>query len=90
MISIGVLKGLIQHGVNVPEDFSIVSLTMFIWRVCHTVFNYSQSRHCGKGKRAVQLILDATGNKEKSYTDCVLPLCLVERDSVIEFRCEQC
>lgn len=91
VISIGVLKGLIQHGVNVPEDFSIVSFDdVYMARMSYPSLTTVSQDIAGKGKRAVQLILDATGNKEKSYTDCVLPLRLVERDSVRELRCEQC
>ncbi len=39
-----------------------------------------------KGRKAVELILEAAQAKEHRHTECILPLRLVERDSVREWR----
>ncbi len=87
VISMGLIKGLQQNHVRVPEDLSIVSFDdVYLARMANPALTTVHQDIGEKGKQAVQLILDAAGFKEHRHTECILPLSLVERESVREWR----
>ena len=89
VISMGVIKGLNQQGIKVPEDLSIVSFDdVYLANMCHPSLTTVHQDIREKGSMAVRLVLDAAKAKEHRHTECILPLKLVERDSVSERRCE--
>ena len=89
VITMGLIKGLQQHHVRVPEDLSIVSFDdVYLAQMADPALTTVHQDIGEKGKQAVQLIMDAAHSKEHHHTECILPLRLVERESICEWRDE--
>ena len=89
VITMGLIKGLKQQRVRVPEDLSIVSFDdVYLAQMAYPALTTVHQDIGEKGKQAVQLILNAAKSKEHRHTECILPLRLVERESVREWRDE--
>ena len=87
VLSMGFVKGLRQQGVCVPEDISIVSFDdVYLANMAYPSLTTVHQDIGEKGRKAVELILEAAQAKEHRHTECILPLRLVERDSVREWR----
>jgi LacI family transcriptional regulator len=87
VISMGVIKGLKQNGLRVPEDLSIVSFDdVYLAKMCYPSLTTVHQDIGEKGRQAVQLVLEAARSKEHQHKECILPLRLVERESVTEWR----
>lgn len=87
VISMGVVKGLMQHGLHVPDDLSIVSFDdVYLAQMSYPSLTVIHQDIGEKGRQAVKLILEASTSREHHHTECILPLKLVERDSVREWR----
>ena len=87
VISMGFVKGLTQQGIRVPEDLSIVSFDdVYLANMAYPSLPTVHQEIGEKGRKAVELVLEAAKAKEHKHTECILPLHLVERDSVREWR----
>lgn len=87
VISMGLIKGLQRQHIRVPEDLSVVSFDdVYLSRMAYPALTTVHQDIGEKGKQAVQLVLEAARSKEHRHTECILPLTLVERDSVREWR----
>ena len=87
VISMGFIKGLRQQGICVPDDISIVSFDdVYLANMAYPSLTTVHQDIDEKGRQAVQLVLDAAKAKEHRHTECILPLRLIERDSVRERR----
>ena len=87
VISMGFVKGLTQQGIRVPEDLSIVSFDdVYLANMAYPSLTTVHQEIGEKGRKAVELVLEAAKAKEHKHTECILPLHLVERDSVREWR----
>ena len=83
ILAIGAIKGLNRMGLNVPKDYSIIGFDDL------EIANYITPGLTGikqqislKGKRAVELLLNHIADPTLSKQEEILPLSLVERDSV--------
>ena len=87
VISMGFVKGLTQQGIGVPDDISIVSFDdVYLANMAYPSLTTVHQDIGEKGRKAVELVLEAAKAKEHQHTECILPLHLVERDSVREWR----
>ena len=87
VISMGFVKGLTQQGISVPDDISIVSFDdVYLANMAYPSLTTVHQDIGEKGRKAVELVLEAAKAKEHQHTECILPLRLVERDSVREWR----
>lgn len=87
VITMGLIKGLQQNHIRIPEDVSIVSFDdVYFARMAHPALTTIHQDIGEKGRQAVQLVLDAAKSNEHHHTECILPLSLVERESVCERR----
>lgn len=87
VISMGVIKGLKQNNIRVPDDLSIVSFDdVYLAEMSYPSLTTIHQDIDEKGRQAVQLVLEAARSKEHQHKECILPLRLVERESVREWR----
>ena len=87
VISMGVIKGLNQQNIRVPDDLSIVSFDdVYLAEMSYPSLTTIHQDIDEKGKQAVQLVLEAARSKEHQHKECILPLSLIERESVREWR----
>ncbi|HHT14975.1 MAG TPA: LacI family transcriptional regulator [Clostridiales bacterium] len=87
VLSMGFIKGLREQKVCVPDDISIVSFDdVYLANMTYPSLTTVHQDIGEKGRKAVELVLEAAKAKEHRYTECILPLRLVERDSVREWR----
>ncbi|MBQ8973965.1 MAG: LacI family DNA-binding transcriptional regulator [Clostridia bacterium] len=87
IITMGVIKGLMEQGLRVPRDLSVVSFDdVNLSQMAYPAFTTVHQDIAEKGRQAVLLALDAASRKERRHTECILPLSIVERDSVMEWR----
>lgn len=83
VISMGLIKGLLEENLRIPDDLSIVSFDdVYLAQMSYPSLTTIHQNIPEKGAMAVQLILDAVQSGKKEHTECILPLRLVERDSV--------
>ncbi len=83
VISMGLLKGLLEQGLHIPDDLSIVSFDdVYLAQMSYPSLTTIHQNISEKGAKAVQLILDAVQSGQKEHSECILPLRLVERKSV--------
>ena len=87
VLSMGFVKGLRQMGLGVPDDVSLVSFddVYLANMACPSLTTVHQDIR-EKGRKAVEVVLEAAADREKRHTEWILPLRLVERDSVREWR----
>lgn len=87
VISMGFIKGLRQQGICVPDDISIVSFDdVYLANMAVPSLTTVHQDIEKKGRKAVELVLEAANAKERRHMECILPLQLIERDSVREWR----
>lgn len=87
VLSMGFINGLREKKVSVPDDISIVSFDdVYLANMAYPSLTTVHQDIDEKGRKAVELVLKAAKAKEHRHTECILPLCLVERDSVREWR----
>jgi len=84
ILGMGLVKGLRRLGRRVPEDLSIVGFDdLDLARMSDPSLTTVHQDIAEKGRCAVQMILDAAdGNADKQ--ECILPIRLIERESVAE------
>ncbi len=89
VITMGLLRGLQQNHVRIPEDVSVVSFDdVYLSQMAYPALTTIHQDIAEKGKQAVQLVLNAARSREHHHTECILPLRLVVRDSVCKRRDE--
>ena len=87
VITMGLIKGLQQNHIRIPEDVSIVSFDdVYLAQMAHPALTTIHQDIGEKGRQAVRLVLNAAKSDEHHHTECILPLSLVERESVCERR----
>lgn len=86
VLAVGLVKGLLQHGLRIPEDLSVVGFDdVYLSRICYPSLTTVHQDIARKGAEAVRLIMEAAAGAQERM-ECILPLTLVERDSVMERR----
>ena len=84
VLAVGLVKGLLQHGLRIPEDLSVVGFDdVYLSRICYPSLTTVHQDIARKGGEAVRLIMEAAAGARERM-ECILPLTLVERDSVME------
>lgn len=82
ILGVGLLKGMHKLGRRVPEDFSIVGFDdVDLAQLSDPSLTTVHQDIAGKGRAAVQMILDAVGGTAGKQ-ESILPVSLVERESV--------
>ena len=85
-LAVGLVKGLLQHGLRIPQDLSVVGFDdVYLSRICYPSLTTVHQDIARKGAEAVRLIMEAAAGAHERM-ECILPLTLVERDSVMERR----
>ncbi len=90
VLAMGMLKGLMQRGMRIPQDLSIVGFDdVYLAQMCYPSLTTVRQDISRKGREAVRMVIEAAaGNARKM--ECILPLELVERESVMEWRGGAC
>lgn len=79
----GVIKGVSEAGLSVPGDISVVGFDdIFVANISSPGLTTVRQNIKEKGRVAVELALDAVDNPSSPKRDVVIPLEIVERDSV--------
>ena len=83
ILAMGIMKGLKMANVKIPDDISVIgfddiSITKFIDPGLTTV----KQNIYKKGEISVELIIDHINNKVKGKQEIILPIEIIERDSV--------
>ena len=85
ILAIGAMKGLSEAGVKVPEDISIIGFDdLEIAKYLVPGLTTVKQRISAKGEEAVNLLVTGMNQEELPGQDVILPVHVVERDSVIE------
>lgn len=83
VLGIGMIKGFGNNGLNVPNDISIVGFDdVYLARLCNPSLSTVRQDITEKGKQAVDLVIQGIEDKIDSRRDIILPLEIIERDSV--------
>ena len=83
ILAIGAIKGLNKMGLRVPEDYSIIGFDdLEIANYMTPGLTSIRQQISLKGKRAVELLLKHIADPALTKQEEILPLSLVERDSV--------
>ncbi len=91
ILAMGFVKGLMEHGVSIPDDVSIVGFDdVYLAKMCCPSLTTVRQDIAQKGKLAVQCVLDALENPHVGRMEHILPLTLTQRDSVKERRMAEC
>ncbi|MCI6377660.1 MAG: LacI family transcriptional regulator [Clostridiales bacterium] len=90
VLAMGMVKGLMQRGMRIPQDLSIVGFDdVYLAQMCYPSLTTVRQDISRKGREAVRMVIEAAaGNARKM--ECILPLELVERESVMEWRGGAC
>lgn len=90
VLAIGMVKGLWQQGVRIPQDLSVVGFDdVFLSQMCYPSLTTVRQDISRKGKEAVNMVIQAAAG-HTGKLECILPLELVRRESVIERRPASC
>lgn len=83
IMAAGVIKGVSEAGLSVPGDISVVGFDdIFVANISSPGLTTVRQNIKEKGRVAVELALDAVDNPSSPKRDVVIPLEIVERDSV--------
>lgn len=83
ILAIGAIKGLYEMGLNVPKDYSIIGFDdLEIANYITPGLTSIKQQISLKGKRAVELLLNHIADPTLTKQEEILPLSLVERESV--------
>ncbi|HIZ20524.1 MAG TPA: LacI family transcriptional regulator [Firmicutes bacterium] len=87
IMAAGVIKGLVDAGLSVPGDVSVVGFDdIFIANISSPSLTTIRQNIKEKGKAAVELALDTIENPSIPKRDVIIPLEIVERDSVRDIK----
>ncbi|MDR2052709.1 MAG: LacI family transcriptional regulator [Treponema sp.] len=83
IIAVGLLKGFKRLGLHVPEDISVVGFDdTMLATICEPSLTTIHQNIAQKGIAAAELLVKMVGKFDAPKQDIVIPLSLVERDSV--------
>ncbi|MDR3050672.1 MAG: LacI family transcriptional regulator [Oscillospiraceae bacterium] len=87
VLAMGLVKGLHGLGVRIPQDLSIVSFDdVYLSQMCEPSLTTIRQDISAKGRNAVQVIIDAAAQTEHKKREIIMPITLVERESVEDRR----
>lgn len=85
ILAMGLMKGLGRQGVKVPEEMSIMGFDdVFIAKVTDPALTTVNQNVAAKGERAAKMIIGLATQKLKGKQNYVIPIEVVERESVRE------
>lgn len=83
ILAIGIFKRLKVIGIRIPEDISIIGFDdIYITKFIEPGLTTVKQDIYGKGKSAVQLLMDSINKKLKGKQQIILPIEVIERESV--------
>ncbi|NLU52502.1 MAG: LacI family transcriptional regulator [Clostridiaceae bacterium] len=83
ILAIGAMKGLLNRGVKIPDDISIIGFDdLIVSRYFSPSLTTVHQDIAKKGEEAVRLLLNTINDAQKGKQEIILPLSLVERESV--------
>lgn len=83
ILALGLIKGLNGEGVNVPEDISIMGFdNIYISEIFNPGLTTVRQNIYKKGEKAVEILMDNLLNDNKSKQEVVLPIDIIERETV--------
>ncbi len=83
ILAVGVIKGLKENGLRVPEDKSVVGFDdVYLARITDPSLTTVRQNIAEKGRQAAEIIIQTIENEIKEKRDIILPVDIVERDSV--------
>lgn len=91
VLAMGMVKGLLQRGVRIPQDLSVVGFDdVYLSQMCYPSLTTVHQDIVRKGTEAVNLIIRAVSSGETARQEHIFPLTLVERESVMERKNTSC
>ena len=86
MLAVGIMSGLFEKKVRVPEDVSLVGFDdLYLSSITSPQLTTIHQNIVEKGRVAASMLIDAIEKKEVTR-EVILPVNLVERKSVSEVR----
>ena len=83
VLGMGLIKGLHRLGRSVPRDLSVVSFDdVYLAQMCDPSLTTVRQDIGEKGRKAVEMIIQSKEESPRVRKELILPLTLVERDSV--------
>ena len=83
ILAIGLIKRLKQLNVHVPNELSIMGFDdIYITKLIEPGLTTVKQNIYGKGEASVKLIMDCIGGKQRGKQEIILPIEILERDSV--------
>jgi LacI family transcriptional regulator len=83
LVATGVIQGMKDKGISIPKDVSIIGFDgLFIGKICEPKLSTIYQDIDEKGNKAVELLMDRIQEKNSNPQKVILPVSLVERDSV--------
>lgn len=84
ILAAGIMAGLHEKGIRIPEDISIIGFDdLFLSKITSPQLTTIHQDVDGKGALAANLLIDKL-EKKKIEKSCILPITLVERNSVAD------
>lgn len=83
ILAVGMVKGFHKHNLNVPEDISIIGFDdIYQAEICDPGLTTIRQNIKDKGNEVTKIIVSATKNSNFSKKEIVIPLEIIERESV--------
>ncbi len=88
ILAIGVMNRLISLGVRIPDDISIIGFDdIYLNRFISPALTTVKQDIYGKSEVAVRTLLNCINKKHKGKQEIILPIEIVEKETVREYRC---
>jgi LacI family transcriptional regulator len=87
VLAMGFVKGIRSQGQRVPQDMSVVGFDdLYLAQMCDPSLTTVHQDIRSKGTQAARIVIDAIQLQRSVRQESILPLELVERDSVLDLR----
>ena len=87
ILAIGVMKGLQEQGISIPDEMSIIGFDDIYFASICTPSLTTIRQHIGeKGRTVMELLLEAIEGEPVSKKDIIIPVEIIERNSVKEIK----
>lgn len=84
LVAIGLINGLKNQGIRVPQDIAVIGFDgLFIGELCEPRLTTIKQDIGAKGQKAVELLVRKLNRESEGVENIVLPVTIVERDSVV-------